>query len=35
MREMKNRFFPAWTSDCYGFEYTDIIGGGVDAITKS
>lgn len=26
---MKNRFLPAWTSNCYGFEYTDVTGGGI------
>lgn len=26
---MKNRFLQAWTSNCYGFEYTDITGGGM------
>lgn len=26
---MKNRFLPAWTCNCYGFEYTDRIGGGM------
>lgn len=26
---MKNGFLPAWTPDCYGFEYTDVTGGGM------